>query len=133
MRPGRELDCFVAENVLKHPIKVKQRQLWEITELGERPLKKYTRDMAAAWEIAEKMGITVIPVQPNTWFAFVGKGGRWENPAEFIAFLQKGDFLQSGAAVGEDPAETICQAAFHAIQKTPMAQAPTVEENPQLN
>lgn len=117
MRPGRELDSFIAEKVLNHPIKVKAKQLWEITPEGERPLRKFSRDMTAAWEVVEKMGITIIPLQPNTWFAFVGTGTRWESPAAFIEFLQKGDFMQSGAAVGENAAETICMAAFKALTK----------------
>lgn len=117
MRPGRELDTYIAQEVLGHPVKVKQRDLWEVTPLGERPLRKFSRDITAAWEIVEKMGITVIPVADGNWFAFVGTGERWKSPTEFVEFLQKGDFMHSGAAVGENPAETICFAAVKSIEK----------------
>lgn len=118
MRPGRELDTFIAQEVLGNSVKVKQRELWEVTPLGERPLRKYSRDITAAWEIVEKMGVTVIPVADGNWFAFVGTGQRWQSPAEFLEFLQKGEFLHSGAAVGQNPAETICFAAAKSIEKS---------------
>lgn len=118
MRPGRELDTFIAQEVMGHQVKVKQRELWEVTALGERPLRKFSRDITAAWEIVEKMGVTVIPVEDGKWFAFVGTGARWKSPAQFLEFLQKGEFLHSGAAVGENAAETICFAAAKSIEKS---------------
>ncbi len=118
MRPGRELDTFIAKEVLGHTVKVKQRELWEVTALGERPLRKFSREITAAWEIVEKMGVTVIPVEDGNWFAFVGTGQRWKSPAQFLEFLQKGEFLNSGAAVGKNAAETICFAAVKAIEKS---------------
>lgn len=117
MRPGRELDTFIAQNVLGHTVKVKQKELWEVTALGERPLRKFSRDIGAAWEVVEKLGITIIPVEGSGWFAFVGNGRAWKSPAAFLEFLQKGDFMSSGAAVGENPAETICYAAMKCIEK----------------
>jgi hypothetical protein len=93
MRPGRELDTYIAREALGHIVKVKQKELWEVTDKGERPLRKYSRDITAAWEVVERMGITI------------------------IEFLGKGDFMNSGAAVGEDPAETICVAATNALEK----------------
>lgn len=118
MRPGRELDTFIAKEVLGHPVKVKQRELWEVTPLGERPLRKFSRDITSAWEVVEKMGVTIMPVEDNQWFAFVGTGQPWKTPAEFLEFLQDGKFLNSGAAVGNNPAETICVAALKAIEKS---------------
>jgi hypothetical protein len=117
MRPGRELDTYIAREALGHIVKVKQKELWEVTDKGERPLRKYSRDITAAWEVVERMGITIIPVEGQLWFAFVGEGRAWKSPAAFIEFLGKGDFMNSGAAVGEDPAETICVAATNALEK----------------
>lgn len=116
MRPGRELDTFIAKEVLGHTIKVKQKELWEEAPKGERPLRKYSRDISAAWEVAEKMNITLIPVAGDTWFAMVGKHERWESPADFLQYLQGGNFVQSGAAVGNNIAEVICLAALKAIE-----------------
>lgn len=117
MRPGRELDTFIAQNVLGHPVKVRAKQLWEVTPLGERPLQKYSRDISAAWQVVERLGITIIPVEGNLWFAFVGTGQPWKNPAEFIEFLARANFQQSGAAIGDDPAQVICLAATKALDK----------------
>ncbi|MBC7370251.1 MAG: hypothetical protein H7326_01725 [Bdellovibrionaceae bacterium] len=126
MRPGRELDTFIAREVLGHVVKVKQKELWEVTEKGERPLRKFSRDITSAWEVVEKMGITIIPIEGNSWFAFVGNGRAWKSPAAFIEFLGQGDFMSSGAAVGEDPAEVICIAASKAIEKK-KSQEPAAE------
>lgn len=129
MRPGRELDTFIAKEVFGHNVKVKQKELWEDTQLGDRPLKKYSRDLTAAWQVADKMNISVIPVSDNKWFAMVGPDNRYESPAEFLKFLQAGEFCESGAAVGENLAEVICLAATHAI-KTRATSKPTKENQP---
>jgi hypothetical protein len=126
MRPGREMDTFIAREVLGHAVKVKQKELWEVTAKGERPLRKFSRDISAAWEVVEKLGVTIIPVEGGQWFAFVGTGKAWKSPAEFIEFLGKGDFMSSGAAVGADPAETICVAATKCIEKKKSTE-PTAE------
>jgi hypothetical protein len=117
MQSGRDLDIFIAENVLGHPVRMIEAELWETTALGDRPLRKFSRDISAAWEVVEKMGITIIPVEGSGWFAFVGTGNAWRSPAAFLEFLQKGDFMSSGAAIGENPAETICFAAVKCFEK----------------
>ncbi|MES3038999.1 MAG: hypothetical protein V4736_13920 [Bdellovibrionota bacterium] len=117
MRPGRELDTFVAQQVLGNNVIVKDNELWEVTKAGERPLRPYSKDMTAAWEVVEKLGITIIPIEGNSWFAFVGNGQRWKSPAAFLEFLQQGNFMNSGAAVGDNPAETICYAAAKSMEK----------------
>ncbi len=122
MRPGTEMDTFIAQKVFGYPVKVKMTQLWEVTDKGERPLRKYSREIAAAWEVVEKMGITIIPVENGQWFAFVGTGEPWQSPAAFVEFLAKGQFTTSGAAVGTIPAEVICIAASKAVAKDDGAQ-----------
>jgi hypothetical protein len=122
MRPERELDIFIAREVFGRPVTVKQEELWEVSLQGDRPLPKYSRDITAAWEVVEKLGVTIIPIEGNSWFAIVGTGHPWKSPADFIDFLGKGDFLSSGAAVGEDPAETICFAAAQSIEKKKSAE-----------
>jgi hypothetical protein len=117
MQAGRELDTFIAEKVLGHAVTLKNEELWEVTALGDRPLKNFSRDISAAWEVVAKLGITIIPVEGNGWFAFVGTGTAWRSPAAFLEFLQKGDFMSSGAAIGENPAETICFAALKSYEK----------------
>ena len=129
MRPGREMDTVVAQEVMGHTVKVKQRELWEVTDKGERPLRKYSRDITAAWEVVEKMGITIIPVEGEGWFAFVGTGQPWKSPAAFVQFLQEGSFISSGAAVGPNPAETICIAAVKSLEKAEKKS----EDNPQYD
>jgi hypothetical protein len=116
MRPGREIDAFIAREVIGHNVKVKQKELWEETPQGERPLRKYSREMSAALEVMEKMNITLIPVEGLKWFAMVGKEERFTGPAEFLQFLQSGNFKNSGAAVGENIPETICLAAVKAVE-----------------
>lgn len=116
MRPGRELDTFMAKEVLGHNVKIKMKEIWEDTDKGDRPLRKYSRDMTAAWEVMEKMNITLIPVEDGQWFAMAGHAQRWKSPAEFVSYLQSGQFVDSGAAVGANVPEIICIAAYNAVQ-----------------
>jgi|GEM_PF-3355989 len=116
MRPGRELDCSVAQEILGHEVYVKNRVLFERTPQGERPLRNYTKEIQWAWEIAERANISLIPIENGAWFALAGTEFGWRSPAEFVAYLQTGDFLTSGAAVGANPALMICVAAMKAVE-----------------
>ncbi len=116
MRPGRELDCSVAQEILGHDVYVKARVLYERTPTGERPLRNYTKEMQWAWEIAERANISLIPIENGSWFALAGTEFGWKSPAEFIAYLQTGEFLNAGAAVGPNPALMVCVAAMKAVE-----------------
>jgi hypothetical protein len=116
MRAGREMDREIAQSVMGRVVTQQKREVFESTDKGTRPLANYTTDITAAWEVAEHMAITLVPIQEKSWFALVGRGKRWASPAEFIKFLGREDFLNAGAAVGEDAALTICQAALNAIK-----------------
>jgi hypothetical protein len=122
MRPGRELDTQIAQKVFNYPVFIKKRIPYEGAPLGERPLRNYSKDIAAAWEVAEKMGISILPIADGSWFAMVGKEPRdqkvgWKSPAEFIEYLQSGSFAEAGAAVNESAPLAICLAALSAITK----------------
>jgi hypothetical protein len=133
MRPGREIDTKIAQNIFGYNVKVKQRELWEDAPLGERPLRKYSKEISAAWEVVEKMAMTLIPVDDDKWFAFVGHGERWKGPAEFIKYLQTSNFEHSGAAVGEELPLTVCIAALKAIENREVASATPIEKNETYN
>jgi hypothetical protein len=108
---------LIAQQVMGYPVTQQKREVFEATDKGTRPLNHYSTDMAAAWEVVEKMGITLIPIENANWFALVGgKDGRWRSPAEFMQYLQTADFTQAGAAVGESAPLVICIAAIKAIQ-----------------
>ena len=119
MTATRDLDQLVSQHVLGHRV-VQQKKggLKERTRLGHiRPLRAYTKDIAAAWEVAEKMQITLIPIQGGKWFAMAGNPEGWSSPAEFLKFLGSAEFTEAGAAVEESAALTICLAALAAVQK----------------
>ncbi len=119
MKQGRELDAWVAERVLGHTI-VGQRKgaIKERTKAGQvRPLRAYSTDISAAWEIVRKMGITLIPIENEQWFGLVGPVRGWTSPAELLKYLQTADFVAGGAAVGETAPLTICLAALKALEK----------------
>jgi hypothetical protein len=115
MRPGREIDCSIAQEVFGYRVYVKKRVLYEDAEKGERPLREYTKQMTWAWEVAEKMSISLIPIEGGQWFALVGPEFGWRSPADFIQYLQEGNFVNSGAAVGPDAPMMICLAALKSI------------------
>lgn len=97
MKPGPEFDQMIARDVMGSPI-----------------VKAYSTDLNAAFDVARKLGVTLIPIEGGQWFALVGPSAGWKSPGEFLEFLSKADFARSGAAVAEDPAYTICVAAYNA-------------------
>lgn len=124
MRPGRELDITIAKFVFGHEVKTTKKLIVEKAASGDRPLRYYSRDMQFAWEVADKMNISLIPVENGEWFAMVGAENRWSGPADFIKYLQAGNFVDAGAAVGQDAALTICLAAVKALQHRQKVMAP---------
>lgn len=117
MRPGREMDTRIAKEIFGHEVWATNKTLHEKTPEGKRPLRLYTKEIEWAWEVADRMKITLLPVEGNRWFAFSAPGAGWESPQAFVEFLQKGDFKGCGAAVGERPAAVICEAALRALDK----------------
>ncbi len=117
MRPGREIDTRVAREIFGHEVWATNKVLHEKAPLGKRPLRCYSKDIEHAWEVAREMHISLIPIEGGQWFAFAGTSTGWKSPQEFIEALQKGDFVESGAAVGENPALAICLAALTAKEK----------------
>lgn len=89
--------------------------MFEETPQGDRPLRKYTKEMDSAWEVADKMRIAVIPVEGGQWFALLSGGQGWKSPQDFIEYLQTGKFANAGAAVADSAALAICLAANNAI------------------
>lgn len=119
MKEGRELDVLVAEQVLGHTI-IGQRKgtLKERTRAGQvRPLRAYSTDIAAAWELVRLLGIALLPISDGKWFGLIGKERAWQSPADFLTYLQKADYVSAGAAVADTAPMTICLAALRAVQK----------------
>lgn len=127
MTVGRELDALISEYCMGHNvIRQKKGTMKERTLDGHiRPLRPYSSDIGAAWEVAERMGISVMPVKGNGWFAIVGTREGWDSPADFIKYLQTADFTQSGAAVEKSAPLTICLAAIKAVEKRISALKPS--------
>lgn len=117
MRPGRELDARVAQEIFGYEVYAKNKVLHEKTPQGERPLKTYSRDMEWAWPVAERLRISLIPTEGSYWFAFAGPHDGWQSPAEFLQYLEDGDFSLCGASVDENPAKAICEAALKVVEK----------------
>lgn len=118
MKKPRELDMLMAKEVLGHNIKYeKDGSVREDMPNGQsRPLRPYSIDISAAWELVKKLGMTLIPVE-NGWFVLVGPHQGWKSPAEFLTYLQTADFSNSGAAVGEYAPMTICLAAMKSLER----------------
>ena len=117
MRPGKELDTRIAREVFGYEVWATNKTVHERAGEVKRPLRNYTREMEWAWEVADKMRITLIPVRTGEWFAFAAGEEGWESPQAFAEFLQAGDFQGCGAALGKEPALVICEAALRAVEK----------------
>ncbi len=114
-----ELNALVSQYVLGHQvIRQKKGTMKEKTRQGQiRPLRNYCADIAAAWEIVDKVGVTLIPIENGMWFGIIGPRDRWKSPGEFLCFLQAGQFLESGAAIEKSAPLTICLAALKSVEK----------------
>lgn len=118
MQKNRDIDVKVAQKIFGREVSLEVNgDFFELLEDGSyRPLPVYSIEISAAWEIVVKLAMTLIPVDAG-WFALVGHGRPWISPAEFLAYLQRADFANSGAAVGDDAALTICLAALKSMDK----------------
>lgn len=124
MRPGREIDARIAQEVFGHKVWAQNKQLFENAAKGDRPLRNYSKEMEWAFEVAKEMRVALLPVAGGQWFAFVGPqesaeiaNGGWESPQAMLQFLEKGNFNECGAAVGENLPALICEAALKAVEK----------------
>lgn len=128
----RALDKIMAQKVLGHLVYIEQHgQVRERLPNGQtRPLRPYSSDISAAWEVANKIGVTLLPTTEG-WFALVGKEPTWRSPADFIEYLAKGEFVNSGAAVCEDGANAICLAAFRWVEAREAESEASAEIPPQ--
>lgn len=116
MRPGRELDTLIAQHIFGHEVIIKRRVPTEVTPSGERPLREYTKEIGAAFDVAKKLNISLIPIEGGSWFALAGKSEGFASPAQFIEYLSAGNFLEAGAAVTESAPLSICMAAIKAVE-----------------
>lgn len=114
---NRDLDLYMAQKVLGlATFYEKSGAVLERTQDGlTRPLRPYSSDIGAAWEVVRKLGVTLIPVDGG-WFSLVGPQPRWPSPAEFLKYIQNTDFTKAGAALADDPAQSICLAALRATE-----------------
>jgi hypothetical protein len=117
MRPGKELDTRIAREVFGNEVWATNKTVHERSGEIKRPLRNYTREMEWAWEVADKMRISLIPVRTGEWFAFAAGEKGWDSPQSFAEFLSAGDFKGCGAALGANPALVICEAALRAVEK----------------
>lgn len=117
MQQGREIDSRVAAEIFGHEVFTQDNELHEKTETGSYPLRAYSTEMKFAWLVAEKMRVSIIPIEGGQWFAFFSKHNGWDSPEAFLKFLKEGDFSNCGASVGDNAARVICEAALVAHQK----------------
>ena len=119
MRPGREIDTKIATEIFGHKVWARGKVLFENPQQGDRPLRSYSREIEWAWTVAEKMKISLLPIEGGQWFAFVGPAEvqGWSSPEAMLELLNSKEFSGCGAAVGEDVSFVICQAALRAIEK----------------
>lgn len=116
MRPGRELDTMIAKYIFEHEVIIKRKIPTEVTPAGERPLREYSKEIGAAFDVAKKLNISLIPIEGGSWFALAGKKEGFPSPASFIEYLSAGNFVDAGAAVTESAPLSICLAAMKSVE-----------------
>lgn len=116
MRPGRELDTMIAQHVFNHAVIIKRKIPTEVTSSGERPLREYSKEIGAAFDIARALNMALIPIEGGQWFALKGGTDGYKSPAEFIQYLSEGNFVNAGAAVTDSAPLAICLAAMKYVE-----------------
>lgn len=116
MRPGRELDTMIAQHIFNHEVIIKRKIPTEVTPAGERPLREYSKEIGAAFDVARKLNISLIPIEGGQWFALKGGNEGFKSPAEFIQYLSEGNFVDAGAAVTDNAPLSICLAAMKFVE-----------------
>lgn len=95
MKPGRELDCAVAEKVMgwtRVPAESGRKELWAYPEMHPEAnmwnveVPNYSTDISTAWKVVEKIGNIVLSgpeAESNKWLATFDteKGSSWGNTA----------------------------------------------------
>jgi hypothetical protein len=117
VRPGREIDTRIAREVFGHVVWASNKMINEKAGEVKRPLRKYSKEMEWAWEVAVRARITLLPVRSGEWFAFAAGNEGWDSPQAFADFLLTGDFRSCGAALSESAPLAICEAALRALEK----------------
>ena len=123
MRPGRELDTMIAQHIFNHEVVIKRKIPTEVTPAGDRPLREYSKEIGAAFDVAKKLNISLIPIEGGQWFALRGQGEGFTSPAQFIQYLSAGNFVDAGAALTESAPLSICLAAMKSFQAQVLAEA----------
>ncbi len=116
MRPGRELDTLIAKHVFGHDVVIKRKVPTEVTPVGERPLREYSKEMGAAFDVLKKLNMSLIPIQGGQWFALAGKQDGFESPADFMKYIGEGNFVDAGAGLSPNAPEAICIAAIKSVE-----------------
>lgn len=129
MQTDRQIDRIMAEKILGHSVFHEQRgTLREKLPNGQtRPLRPYSTDISAAWEVANKVGISLLPTTEG-WFALVGTEKTWRSPGQFLEYLAKADFARAGAAVTPEGPMAICLAALRSLENQESFEASTASE-----
>lgn len=118
MEAGRELDVLIAERVMGKKVVDIEGESYALPPEIETayPVKAYSTDIEAAWQIVEYM-----KSQHDMVFALMnrheGRGAIKDWRADFYPFIS--DRNRSGYAYGETAPEAICRAALKALTHTP--------------
>lgn len=109
---GRALDAAVAERVMGWTGVDKALDDWTGIRDGNTwcVVPPYSTDLAAAWEVVERLRLSVIPLEDGRWLA--GQFGRLTYISEDLGVVD-GRFEEGAAAASAS--EAICRAALKAV------------------
>jgi hypothetical protein len=118
---------MIARHIFHHEVIIKRKIPTEITAAGERPLREYSREIGAAFDVAKALNISLIPIEGGQWFALAGQSQGFTSPGQFIQYLSAGNFVDAGAAVTESAPLSICLAAMKSVESKLAAQTQNLE------
>ncbi len=123
MKPGRELDALIAEKVMGIPVTFEQGDYWPPARPGAnfstQPIRPYSTDIAAAWEVVEKVG----RIWNGFTFMLEWEEDRSWHPARWRAGWVEWSYgeieYRAEGTCEASPAHAICLAALNTIGAKP--------------
>lgn len=110
---GRELDALVARDVFGLEVHTEPIGFMFVRHGNtDGPVMPYSTDIAAAWMIVEKLGLSLVRMTNGNWWA-----GRFREGTYFSSDVELGVVdgnLEDGAEAPTAP-EAICRAALAAV------------------
>lgn len=109
LKPGRELDAWIAEHVMGWKLRTPYPDRWLNSEGMTQSLPHYSTDIYTAWDLLDKLSESNFLIETRTYM---------KQPWQSQVLILKSPESEWIVAVGETMPHAICLAAMKAIENS---------------